>query len=96
MTVKRIATIAVGWIFLLLGVAGLFLPILQGILFIVIGLLILSTEYAWAHHLLQRLRAKFPGAARHADHARERGQGWLRRMGASGIHPEQKTDSKSD
>ena len=42
---KRIAVIVIGWVFLLLGIAGLFLPILQGVLFILIGLMILSTEY---------------------------------------------------
>ncbi|HZQ92362.1 MAG TPA: PGPGW domain-containing protein [Terriglobales bacterium] len=96
MTAKRIATIALGWAFLLLGVAGLVLPILQGILFIVIGLLILSTEYVWAHHLLRRLREKFPSAARRADRAGGRAQAWLRRIGPSGAKPEQKADSKPE
>ena len=34
--VKRILVLIVGWAFILLGVVGLFLPILQGILFIAI------------------------------------------------------------
>ena len=32
----------------MLGVIGLFLPLLQGVLFLLIGLFILSTEYVWA------------------------------------------------
>jgi len=80
MTVKRILVLAVGWMFILLGVAGLFLPILQGVLFLLIGLLILSTEYVWAHHLLGRLRERFPGLAKHAEHAKERAHTWLRRI----------------
>jgi uncharacterized protein len=44
----------VGLAFILLGIAALFLPVLQGILFLVIGLLILSTEYVWAHNLLYK------------------------------------------
>jgi len=70
--VKRVAVLILGWAFILLGIAGLFLPILQGVLFLFIGLIILSSEYVWAHHLLQRLRGRFPGMARHADQASAR------------------------
>jgi uncharacterized protein len=59
----------VGWSFLLLGIAGLFLPVLQGVLFILIGLTILSTEYAWAHRWLTRLRGRFPKVGASADRA---------------------------
>jgi hypothetical protein len=82
---KRIAIIVIGWIFLLLGVAGLFLPILQGVLFILIGLMILSTEYAWAHHLLSKLKARFPKLAQAADSAALKANGWMRRI--SGQQP---------
>jgi uncharacterized protein len=74
---KRIGVIVVGWAFIALGVLGLFLPILQGVLFLLIGLLILSTEYVWAHNLLHKLRARFPKIAVHLDHARERAERWL-------------------
>lgn len=80
MTVKRIVVLGVGWMFILLGLAGLFLPVLQGVLFLFIGLIILSTEYVWAHHLLHRLRERFPGLAKHADHAKERAHAWLQRI----------------
>src|SRR5690242_7129593 len=56
----RIAGIVTGWIFLVLGVVGLFLPFLQGILFLVIGLLILSAEYWWARRVILWLRTRFP------------------------------------
>jgi uncharacterized protein len=42
---KRILVLIVGWGFILLGIVGLFLPILQGVLFILIGLIIVSSEY---------------------------------------------------
>ena len=58
---KRIALIVTGWLFLLLGIAGLFLPILQGILFILVGLTILATEYHWARQLISKLLKRFPG-----------------------------------
>jgi len=57
---KRIAAIAFGWMFVGLGIAGLFLPFLQGILFLLIGLVILSHEYHWARKLLAKLRSRFP------------------------------------
>jgi uncharacterized membrane protein YbaN (DUF454 family) len=77
---RRILLLIVGWIFILLGIAGLFLPILQGVLFIVIGLVILSSEYVWAHKLLTRLRERFPVVARYADEATQRAAQWMRRL----------------
>jgi uncharacterized protein len=75
---KRILVLIVGWIFILFGIVGLFLPVLQGILFILIGLVVLSTEYVWAHHLLAKLRQRIPKLGRAADQATERAAGWLR------------------
>jgi uncharacterized membrane protein YbaN (DUF454 family) len=76
--VKRILILIIGWVFILFGIVGLFLPVLQGILFILIGLTILSTEYVWAHHLLAKLRQRFPKTAHAADHASAKAAGWLR------------------
>ena len=78
---KRIALVTLGWGFVLLGIIGLFLPILQGILFILIGLIILSTEYVWAHRLLEKLKARFPAISRKAIEASARAHQWLRRFG---------------
>lgn len=76
---KKLVVLISGWAFLLLGIAGLFLPVLQGVLFIVIGLTILSAEYAWAHHLLHKLKERFPSIARHIDVAKERASNVFRR-----------------
>jgi hypothetical protein len=57
---KRIIAIATGWIFVLAGIAGLFLPVLQGVLLLLIGLVILSKEYRWAGRLVTRIRSRFP------------------------------------
>lgn len=46
--------------FIILGVLGIFLPILQGILFIVIGLTILSSRYAFAQNLLLKAERRYP------------------------------------
>lgn len=77
---KRVLVLVFGWGFILLGIVGLFLPILQGVLFILIGLFILSTEYEWAHNMLQRLRQRYPRVAHIADSARQRAHAWLRKI----------------
>ena len=77
---KRVAVLLLGWAFVLLGIVGLFLPVLQGVLFLLIGLIILSSEYLWAQKLLQRLRNRFPGVARKSDEAQARAARWMRRM----------------
>jgi uncharacterized protein len=77
---KRIAALVVGWGFIVLGIVGLFLPILQGVLFLVIGLVILSSEYVWAHHLLRKLRERFPTVSRTADEATRKATAWLHRL----------------
>ncbi len=81
---KRLGVLLLGWAFILLGIAGLFLPVLQGILFLLIGLIILSSEYVWAHKLLQRLRSRFPSLARKADEAQVRAAAWMRRVFGQG------------
>ena len=71
---KRWLLLLSGWGFILLGIAGLFLPFLQGILCLLIGLVILSSEYAWAHNLLTQLERRFPKLAAHLHRASRRGK----------------------
>jgi uncharacterized protein len=78
--VKRVAILILGWCFILLGIVGLFLPILQGVLFLLIGLIILSSEYVWAHHLLAKLRQRFPKISGTAEEATKRAAAWLRHL----------------
>ena len=75
--VKRIAIEITGWTFILLGIVGLFLPVLQGILFLLIGLFILSTQYAWARRLLDRIRERFPKVAAQFDKAKQKAERWV-------------------
>jgi uncharacterized membrane protein YbaN (DUF454 family) len=79
-SVKKAVALLVGWAFIVLGIVGLFLPIMQGILFLMIGLTILSSEYVWAHHLLAKVRARFPRIATMSDRAREKATSWWRRV----------------
>jgi uncharacterized membrane protein YbaN (DUF454 family) len=79
-TVKKALALVAGWLFIVLGVIGLFLPFLQGILFLMIGLTILSSEYVWAHHLLTKVRTRFPRIAVFSDRAQKKATGWVRRV----------------
>jgi len=79
-SVKKALALVIGWAFMVLGVIGLFVPFLQGILFLMIGLTILSTEYVWAHHLLSRVRSRFPKIAIFSDRAQQKASGWMRRV----------------
>jgi len=58
MSQNRLINLAVGWTFILIGIAGLIFPVLQGILFLIVGLLFLSKEYHWANRLLEWLKQK--------------------------------------
>ena len=86
--VKRIAVLALGWGFILLGIIGLVLPVLQGIVFLLIGIALLSSESETARRLLERLRARYPGLSQRIDVAEERARRWwlriARRGGAAG------------
>lgn len=57
---KRVAFNAAGWALLMLGVVGLFLPVLPGVLLMVVALSILSLEYAWARRWMSTLLHRFP------------------------------------
>jgi uncharacterized membrane protein YbaN (DUF454 family) len=57
-TWRRLALWVTGWFCIFLGILGLFLPILQGILFLLIGLFILSLVSPRIRLFRQRLRAK--------------------------------------
>jgi hypothetical protein len=61
----------VGWPLLLIGVVGLFLPFLQGILFIVIALTILAPEVPAFRRLITALRKRYPGVFEKAAEMKE-------------------------
>ena len=77
---KRILVLIAGWSFILLGIAGLFLPFLQGVFFILVGIVILSAHYACARLLMTKLRKRFPKIGRVADQAAAKAGSLLRRF----------------
>jgi len=60
---KRFFKLALGWALLILGTVGLFLPILQGLLFIFLGVALLSAQSEWVRRGLESLRSRFPRQA---------------------------------
>jgi uncharacterized protein len=73
---RRIAILTLGWIFILLGIAGMFLPFLQGFLFLFIGLLLLSRESEIVRRQLERLRARYPKFGLYMDQAED----WMKKQ----------------
>jgi uncharacterized protein len=79
---KRIAIYVAGWGFILLGIAGLFLPILQGILFILVGLFLLSSVSPWAERMLHRIRARFPRISKQLELAKDKAKSFQSQVSA--------------
>lgn len=53
---RRVLVAIGGGLLILLGIVGTALPVMPGMVFLVAGLLLWSTEFRWAQHLLARLR----------------------------------------
>jgi uncharacterized membrane protein YbaN (DUF454 family) len=70
---KETVILVAGWVFVFLGVLGLFLPFVQGVLFIMIGLAILSSRSPTIQRLLKRLESRYP-------HHHDRIVGWRDRV----------------
>ena len=58
--VKKYYKLVIGYVFIVLGILGLFLPFLQGILFLVIGAMILVKESPTFYKLKEKIKAKYP------------------------------------
>ncbi len=58
--IKTSLIYTLGTILLIVGVVGLFLPIIQGILFLALGLYVLSLRSERARRLLERFLQRFP------------------------------------
>ncbi len=64
--------LSVGWFFIILGILGLFLPILQGILFLAIGMVILSRRSPRVRLMIRKLAKKYPAFGKALKEARIR------------------------
>lgn len=57
---KLVLRHAVGWLFIVLGILGCFLPILQGILFLAIGVFLLADYVPFFGRIRDWIHRKFP------------------------------------
>jgi uncharacterized membrane protein YbaN (DUF454 family) len=76
---KKIGILIIGWTFIGLGILGLFLPILQGILFIMIGLAILSSRSESVRRFLKHIEEHYPHHHERMEHWRERIRSWFKK-----------------
>ena len=70
-----------GFALLFLGALGTVLPILQGALFVALGLFVLRDQYAWAHRGMEKLRHRWPDQVARVEALEGRMIGWFRRQG---------------
>jgi uncharacterized protein len=57
---RRFAVIALGSVLILLGIAGLVLPIMPGAVLILVGALMVNPEWTWLRRMLDKCRRRFP------------------------------------
>ncbi|RJS92931.1 hypothetical protein [Salinisphaera sp. Q1T1-3] len=60
MTWRDYLRIGAGLFFFVLGLAGLVLPILQGVLFLIVSAILLAPYSLWVQKQLMRLEQRFP------------------------------------
>ena len=77
---KRFLILASGWGFVFLGVLGIFLPVLQGILFLAIGFYLLSLESPRARRMMDKLRRRYPKLGATLEEARLRAARYARKI----------------
>ena len=65
---------------LVLGVLGLVLPILQGVLFLALGLFVLRDQYDWARRGMAKLERRWPRQVLQVAALEARMIGWVRRQ----------------
>jgi len=80
--IKTALILIIGWSFIILGVIGLFLPVLQGILFLLLGLYILAKRSRLARQLVKSLSRRFPGIALQLKEAQHKGEAFLEKVKA--------------
>ncbi len=77
---KRWLILITGWFFIFLGILGLFLPILQGVLFLAVGAYLLSLESPWVRKKLLQFQRRYPKLGATLEEARLRAARVARRI----------------
>ncbi len=76
---KKMGLLFLGWSFIIFGILGLFLPILQGILFIMIGLAILSSRSQSIRRFLRYLEKRYPHHHEKMEVLKEKIRNWFKK-----------------
>jgi hypothetical protein len=58
--IRRSALFALGWVLVLGGFVGLFLPVVPGAVLILAGVAVLSPESRWLRRVLEKCRMRVP------------------------------------
>jgi uncharacterized membrane protein YbaN (DUF454 family) len=74
----RLVSLTLGYSLLAIGIVGVILPILHGMLFVVMGLAVLSRHAPWARRVLERLKRQHPRVRAVIDRGERLTQRWLR------------------
>jgi len=76
----RVGIFILGWLLILIGVAGLVLPGIQGVATILIGAALLSLDNELVYRGLRRLLARWPSIWDRLEHFREKTHERVHRM----------------
>ena len=82
----RVTIFLLGWLLILIGVAGLVLPGIQGIVTIVAGAALLSLDNQTAYRCLRKVFKRWPGLWRRIEHFREKAHDRIHRL----LHPKKR------
>ncbi len=75
----RIAIFVVGWLLILIGVAGLVLPGIQGVFTIVVGAALISLDNELVYRGLRRVFQRWPKVWDRIEGFREKAHDWIHR-----------------
>ena len=75
-----ILRLSLGWFFIALGIVGLFLPVLQGIIFIALGVALLAPHVPFFARLRDMIYRRFPPSRHFVAKAKVWGHRWKDRI----------------
>jgi uncharacterized membrane protein YbaN (DUF454 family) len=62
---KHLLLLSIGWLFVLIGIAGIFIPLIPGLPFLFIGLTLLSVSSVWIRKHVEYVLEKHPSFISH-------------------------------
>jgi hypothetical protein len=90
----RVVAFVLGWGLVLVGIAGLALPGIQGVLTLLAGTAVLSVVSETVYRLLRRLFRRWPSGWKRVHGFRNRVHGWLHRKRPGASSPPAPGDAK--